>query len=229
MQFSQVDFVESKWHYEEHDLLDKLEKQCNELYRHAIKEYTYYNKLSTKFNVPILVISALNALCAISLNDFLEQKYVSILNAVLSAGTGVLGSIQLYLKLNEKMTNSLRSSINVKKLAIKISKEIKLKPRDRSTNGHDFMSECYAEFNTILEQGNPIEKKLANFIKNTPDTEEDTTQSSSPMYRVAQRFIKMSKRPSLDDNRSIASQLMNLARTPVNRRDGGGGTPESEV
>jgi hypothetical protein len=145
----------------------------------------------------------------------------------LSAGTGVLGSIQLYLKLNEKMTNSLRSSINVKKLAIKISKEIKLKPIDRSTNGHDFMSECYAEFNTILEQGNPIEKKLANFIKNTPDVEEDTPQTSSPVYRVAQRFIRMS-RPTIDDaNRSVASQLMAMARTPVNRS--GGGTPDSDV
>jgi len=227
MPFTQQDFLESKWHFEEHDLLDKLEKQCNELYRHAIKEYTYYNKLSTKFNIPILVVSAMNALCAIALNDFLEQKYVSILNAVLSAGTGVLGSIQLYLKLNEKMTNSLRSSINVKKLAIKISKEIKLKPIDRSTIGHDFMSECYAEFNTILEQGNPIEKKLTNFIKNTPDAEEDTTQSSSPVYRVAQRFIRIS-RPSIDDaNRSVASQLMAMARIPVNRS--GGGTPDSDV
>lgn len=223
MPFSQVDFGGSKWHFEEHDLLDKLEKQCNELYRHAIKEYTYYNKLASRFNIPILVISAMNALCAISLNDFLQQKYVSILNAVLSAGTGVLGSIQLYLKLNEKMTNALRTSINIKKLAIKISKEIKIKPVDRSTDGHDFMSECYAEFNTILEQSNPIEKKLTNFIKNTPDAEDDSTQSSSPVYRVAQRFIKMSKRPSLDN--SIASQLMNLARAPV----GGGGTPESEV
>lgn len=227
MPFSESEFVETKWHYEEHELLDKLEKQCNELYRHAIKEYTYYNKMSSRFNVPILIISAANALCAIALNEFLSQTFVSILNAILSAGTGVLGSIQLYLKLNEKMTNSLRTSINVKKLAIKISKEIKLKPRDRGTIGHDFMSECYAEFNTILEQGNPVEKKLSNFLKNTPDAEEDTTQSSSPVYRVAQRFVRMS-RPSLD-NPSIASQLMDLARTPVNHRGSGGGTPESEV
>jgi len=228
MTYTHVDFTGSNWHYEEHELLDKLEKQCNELHRHAIKEYTYYNRLSTRFNVPILIISAGNALCAISLNEFLGQKYVSILNAILSAGTGVLGSIQLYLKLNEKMSNALRTSINVKKLSIKISKEIKLKPVDRSTNGHDFMSECYAEFNTILEQGNPIEKKLTNYIKSTTDIDEDMTQSSSPVHRVAQRFIKMSKRPSLDENRSVASQLMDMARTPVNRY-GGGSTPESEV
>jgi hypothetical protein len=220
---------EDTWHDKEEAYLRKLEEQCNYMHRHYSKEFTYYNGLSSRFNIPILVISSVNALTAIALGQFVEQTMVSILNAILSAGTGVLGSIQLYLKLNEKMTNSLRSSINVKKLAIKISKEIKLKPTDRSTNGHDFMSECYAEFNTILEQGNPIEKKLANFIKNTPDTEEDMTQSSSPVIRVAQRFIKMSRRPSLDDTRSIASQLMNLARTPVNRRDGGGGTPESEV
>jgi hypothetical protein len=67
------------------------------------------------FNIPILIISALNALCAIALNDFLAQRYVSILNAVLSAGTGVLGSIQLYMKINEKMTNSVRASTLMKR------------------------------------------------------------------------------------------------------------------
>jgi hypothetical protein len=48
------------------------------------------------------MLSALNSLCAIALNDFIPQRFVSILNAVISAGTGVLGSIQLYMKINEK-------------------------------------------------------------------------------------------------------------------------------
>lgn len=124
----------------------------------------YYQKLSNKFNVPILVVSAVNALTAVGLNSFVRQEYVSVLNAILSAGTGVLGSIQLYLKINEKMTNSVRASILMKRLALKIAKELSIVSEHRVTDGQVFMNDCFAEFNTALEQGNPIEKAIANHM-----------------------------------------------------------------
>lgn len=154
----------ARWHPDEQEFLSKLEHQCNLYQEHHNKDHMYYQKLASRFNVPILVISALNALCAIALNDFLAQKYVSILNAVLSSGTGVLGSVQLYLKINEKMTNSIRASLLMKRLALKISKELSIEPENRVTDGQAFLSDCFAEFNTALEQGNPVEKSLENHL-----------------------------------------------------------------
>ena len=173
-----------KWHDEEEAFLKDLEKQCNKYYDYYTKEYKYYNKLSSKFNIPILIISAFNALCAIALNDFLSQKFVSILNAILSSGTGILGSVQLYMKINEKLTNSLRSSIHVKKLALKISKELTLGREQRGTEGSQFLSDCFAEFNTILEQSNPVEKKMKNFLQFSDYKEEDDSEISSPQARL---------------------------------------------
>jgi len=154
----------ARWHPDEQEFLAKLEHQCNLYQEHHNKDHIYYQKLASKFNVPILVISALNALCAIALNDFLPQKFVSILNAVLSSGTGVLGSIQLYLKINEKMTNSVRAALLMKRLALKISKELSIEMENRVTDGQAFLSDCFAEFNTALEQGNPVEKSLENHL-----------------------------------------------------------------
>lgn len=171
-----------KWHDEEEAFLKDLEKQCNKNYEYFTKEFRYYNKLSSKFNIPILIISAFNALCAIALNDFLSQRYVSILNAILSSGTGILGSIQLYMKVNEKLTNSLRSSIHVKKLALKISKELTLARDQRGTEGSQFLSDCFAEFNTIIEQSNPMEKTVKNFLKLTDG--DDDSEISSPQARL---------------------------------------------
>jgi histidine ammonia-lyase len=34
----------------------------------------------------------------------------------------------------------------------------------RATEGQAFLQECFSEFNTALEQGNPIEKKLKNHL-----------------------------------------------------------------
>ena len=161
---------EDPWHEREESFLTKIEQQCNDYAAHHTKDHMYYNKLSSRFNIPILIISSVNALTAISLNSFMNQEYVSILNAVLSAGTGVLGSIQLYMKLNEKMTNALRASILMKRLALKISKELSIDRDLRATEGQAFLQECFAEFNTALEQGNPIEKKLRNHLSLVPPT-----------------------------------------------------------
>ena len=87
------------WHEKEEQFLSKIERQCNAYTAHFNKDYQYYHKLSSRFNIPILIVSSINALTAISLNDFLGQRYVSILNAILSAGTGILGPIQLYKKI----------------------------------------------------------------------------------------------------------------------------------
>ena len=155
---------EDPWHDKEEEFLKKIEAQCNAYHVYFNKDYMYYHSLSSRFNIPILVVSSINALTAISLNDFLTQRYVSILNAILSAGTGILGSIQLYMKINEKMSNALRSGILMKRLALKISKEMSIDREQRGTVGQQFLQECFSEFNAALEQANPIEKKLQNFL-----------------------------------------------------------------
>jgi hypothetical protein len=155
---------EDPWHTKEEEFLKKIEAQCNAYQSYFNKDYQYYHSLSSRFNIPILIVSSINALTAISLNDFLTQRYVSILNAVLSAGTGILGSIQLYMKINEKMSNALRSGILMKRLALKISKEMSIDREQRGTVGQQFLQECFSEFNAALEQSNPIEKKVQNFL-----------------------------------------------------------------
>lgn len=195
-----------KWSDEEEEFLKKMERQCDVYYNHHTGDFKYYHRLASKFNIPILIISSINALTAVAMNEFVPQKFVSIINAILSAGTGVLGSIQLYMKINEKMTNALRSSIAFKRLALKISKEMTLAREDRVTEGQAFMGECFAELNTAIEQGNPVERtKLPNFMA-LPKVDLPTPPVS-PMMR------------------SVADSLLSLARARVN----GSGSDSPEV
>jgi hypothetical protein len=181
------------WFTEEENFLSSIEKQCNLYNAHHTKDFMYYNKLSTRFNVPILMLSALNSLCAIALNDFVPQRFVSILNAVISAGTGVLGSIQLYMKITEKMTNSLRSQIHFKKLALKISKELSIAREQRTTEGQTFLTECFNEFNTTIEQSNPLEKKILNHLAFTVEKQEVPGTPVTDRVMDAIRMFKRAK------------------------------------
>lgn len=191
---------EARWHQDEDDFLIKLEQQCNTYYEHHNKDHMFYQKLSTKFNIPILVVSAINALTAVGLNAFVRQEFVSVLNAVLSAGTGVLGSIQLYLKINEKMTNSVRASMLMKRLALKISKELSIDRAQRATEGQTFLQECFGEFNAALEQANPIEKKIQNFLALGEQPPMATPMSFMNLAAAAVNAVTTPKRGSSDDS-----------------------------
>ena len=191
---------EGNWHPEEEEFLAKIERQCNELHEHYSKEYKYYNKLSSRFNIPILIVSSINALTAISLNDFLGQRYVSILNAVLSAGTGILGSIQLFMKLNEKMTNALRASIGFRRLALKISKELTLDRNDRTTEGQPFLAECFSEYNTALEQANPLERRLPNHLQFGKLTSPPVSTPRQKLASIAQSLMSLGKTGESSDS-----------------------------
>jgi hypothetical protein len=230
---------EVRWHPDEQEFLAKLEQQCNSYYDHYSKDHLYYSKLASKFNVPILIVSAINALTAVGLNSFIAQEYVSVLNAILSAGTGVLGSIQLYLKINEKMANSLRASILMKRLALKISKELSISPENRVTDGQAFLTDCFAEFNTALEQGNPIEKDLHNHLAFTPVPKKekysfmnlvslgDSSSRGSPVHSEETRAKKLW---SLADKVQKAANFPHGLRSHFHQSESspGGMTPEEQ-
>ena len=192
----------TKWDETEEAFLAKLEKQCNYFHRHYNKEYTFYNRLSSKFNIPILVVSAINSLTAVALTTFIPQKYVSIMNAILSAGTGVLGSVQLYMKLNERMANSLRSSISMKRIALKITKELSLSRELRTIDGVAFVQDCFADFNQTLEAGNPIEKKVDNHL----ELSMSASQPPTPLTRF-QELVGRIRGGSTDSNESSETRV----------------------
>ena len=242
---------ELRWHPDEQDFLAKLEQQCNTYYDHHSKDHLFYSKLASKFNIPILIVSAINALTAVGLNSFIRQEFVSVLNAVLSAGTGVLGSIQLYMKINEKMTNALRASILMKRLALKISKELSIVPENRVTDGQAFLVDCFSEFNTALEQGNPIEKDLPNHLAFTELPKKEkfnllnmaaAAVSGSPRGRTSiTEFSSNGNLSRLGESRAkklwgLAEKVQTISRFPPessspSRQTGstpGGGTPEEQ-
>jgi hypothetical protein len=239
----------SRWHPDEQEFLAKLEQQCNIYQEYHNKDHLYYMKLASKFNIPILIVSAVNALTAVALNSFVPQEYVSVLNAVLSAGTGVLGSVQLYMKINEKMTNALRASILMKRLALKVSKELSIEPQNRVTDGQAFLADCFSEFNTALEQGNPVEKTLENQLAFTPivkkekysfmnlvtgspreprksSTDGGANSSYGNLSRLAEPRAK--KLWSLVDKAQIASRFPPESMSPfrLNGSSPGGSSPE---
>lgn len=195
------------WTDKEEDYLKKIHHQCNVYHLYYNKKSLRYTSLSQKFNIPILVISAVNSLVAISMPEFLNQNYVSILNGVLSLATGILGSIQLFLKLNEKLATCITVSLMFQKIGLKIGKELSIERELRVPDGKDFLMECFTEFNNAVDKCYPIDRKLPNHLLLNLSTSEKTNtiiemnslktdntsleqSSNDPDYVDAEREVK---------------------------------------
>ena len=156
--------TDSDWNENEEEYLKRLHYQCIEYFKHWNDKFCEYERKNKYFNIPILVISASNSLFAITLTNWLDQKYVSIINAVLSVMTAIIGSIQLFLKINEKMASAYLVSVKFNKLSLKISKEMSILRDKRLCDGKTFLNEIFNEFNDIIEKAGIQDTNLKQYL-----------------------------------------------------------------
>jgi hypothetical protein len=168
------------WNENEEEYLKKMHYQCIEFFKHWNQKFLYYEKKNKYFNIPILIISASNSLFAITLTNWIDQKYVSIINAVLSVMTAIIGSIQLFLKINEKMGSAYIVSIKFHKLSLKISKEMSILREKRICDGKTFLNEIFNEFNDIIEKAGIQDTVLKDYLSldRTPSPPSSLTSGS---------------------------------------------------
>lgn len=153
-----------EWNEKEIIYLRKLHYQTRLMHSYFNKKHLEYSKTHKKYHIPIMVLSSVNSLFCITLPQFMEQEYVSILNSVISAGVGILGSILLYLKIDQKMNTSYNISLSLNNLALRIGKELSIDVEMRSQSGVSFLNESFNEYIGIMEKALPIDRKLNNFL-----------------------------------------------------------------
>ena len=128
------------------------------------KQFQVYSRIHQRFTVPILVLSGINSLFAVSTQPFLQQNLISITNACLSLFCGILGSIQMFMKVDTKIHQYVICSHEFKKLSYRISRELSVEPNVRSNNGKEFVNDAFNEFNSILDKMETKEKRTREWL-----------------------------------------------------------------
>jgi hypothetical protein len=142
----------SNWSREVERLLDQIRTNSIELESHHKKKYFAIKKLTVWFRVPVIVLSSINALVAVSLTQYLPQNIISGMNAGISFIIGTLTSIGLYLKIEDRAEGELEASRKYHVLALNIFKILSLKDNDRGVDGDIFLSTCFSEYIKLFEQ-----------------------------------------------------------------------------
>ena len=135
---------------------------------HNKRFWIYKNVLFIAFRLPLIILSAFNSFFAIGMQNKLPQSTISMANALISLGCGILTSIELFLNLNKKMELELTTYKNYYTLSIDIYQIVKMNnfhtcDANKMKILEEKFIEIYNRYKELVSGSNAINMKQIGF------------------------------------------------------------------
>ena len=141
-------------------VLDKLRQNSSNLSNYPRKRYLVLKARLKYYRCPIIVLSACNSVASVSLQPFLNQTYISLLNMFLSLIVGIIGSIEMFLQINRELESSLVNQKEFYILSCDIYKYLELQRGNRITDERTFLQESYTRYIKLIETSYTLKKRI---------------------------------------------------------------------
>jgi len=177
-------------------VLDKIRQNSNLLANYHRKRYLTLKSNLKFYRIPIILISALNSVGAVSLQGFLGQTYISLINMFLSLVVGVLGSIEMFFQVQKQMETELIGSKEFYILSCDIYKWLSLEPDNRITTPREFLNESYTRYIKLIETSITLKKRIEDKLMEINQLQSPPTTPSIPQSVSTEFFIDTSSEES---------------------------------
>ena len=141
-------------------LLDEIRQNCVIMSDYHKKRYLYLKDTLKIFKIPIIILSSLNSIVAVGSQPYLEQGHISALVSGISLIVGILGSIELFMKVSENMEVELLAQREFYILSISIYKVLQLDAENRNVDMKLLLEETFSQYQKLIENSNVVEKKV---------------------------------------------------------------------
>lgn len=138
--------MEYKWHDDEENILTVISKKAFDMSEFHKGNYLKLQDQLKYYKIPVIIISGINSVIAVGLSDYISQNVISVTNCVLALTCGIIGSIELYLKISENMNREYISGRDLYLLHIDIKKTLALEPQNRNVDGDVYLSSIYNKY-----------------------------------------------------------------------------------
>jgi hypothetical protein len=107
------------------------------------------------------------------MQKFTSQTVVTVFTSCISLVVSVIGSLELFLGVNDKLTKELSSQKDTYNLAINISKMLLLSRVNRNQDGHQYLDESFNEYQKIVMESNIKNTRVKDnlLVIDTPSTD----------------------------------------------------------
>ena len=141
-------------------ILENIRCNSSILSHYHRKRYIQLKGRLKYYRLPVIVISAVNSVGAVSMQAFMNQKYISLINMFLSLSCGIIGSIELFYGFSKQMEVESVVSREFYVLATDIYKYLSLNRENRVVSGATFLTEIYSRYIKLIESSIILKKRI---------------------------------------------------------------------
>ena len=160
-------------------LLERIRHNSVKMSDYHKKRYFYLKENLKIFKIPIIILSSANSIISVGTQPYLEQGHISALVSGISLIVGILGSIELYLRLQENMEIEFVAQRDFYLLATEIFKVLQLDEENRNCDMKLYLEEKFAHYQKLIENSNVVSKKIKDKLTNLDVYPTSVTASES--------------------------------------------------
>ena len=144
-----IDIENQNWENDIESILEKIRKNSIILSHHHKKYYNYLKDKLKYFRIPIIILGSINTVLSISLEKY--TSWASIIICSINLGLTIIGSIELFLGIQNQIEKNLILQRDFYILSIDIYKTLQLNRKNRKMKGIEYLDKCFDEYNKLFQ------------------------------------------------------------------------------
>ena len=152
--------MDETWTDEIEHLLEKIRVNSINLSEYHRQKFYYWQSYGKYFRIPVIILASVNSTASVGLQKFIAQKWISLLSCFIGMLIGIMGSIELYLSIQECMDLEYKQSKEFYSLSIDIYKILYLKRVDRNEDGKQYLNDKFSYYIKLVEASNLLHNKM---------------------------------------------------------------------
>ena len=149
-------------------ILEHIRVNCAILTEYDRKDFLKLNNSIKYYRIPVLLLSSVASVWSVSGTAFLDQEIVSLTNCMLGLIAGTITSIELFVKLDEKMKLAEELSHKYYIISADIFKTLSLRDENRNQSGKDYLMEIFSNYLKLIEKSNILNKRVKDQLLPLP-------------------------------------------------------------
>jgi hypothetical protein len=142
------------WSTDIENVLERIRQNAVIMSLQHKRKYFRCKEFSSYFRIPTIVLSGINSVSSVGLQNYINQTDISAITCLISLVISVINSMELYLKLQETIDNELEKSKQYYNLSTDIFKVLSLDTDNRPHNAIEILEEFYKRYTDLYEQSN---------------------------------------------------------------------------
>jgi spore maturation protein SpmA len=175
---------DNTWTQDIESILESIRANSAVLTREYKKRHFLMKSTLRYFKIPVIVISAISSIISVGTQKYMEQSLISMTTCVLGLIVSVLGSIELYLKIQQQAEEDIIASREFQILSTEIFKTLSLRVEHRPINGKEFLEKKFDQYIKLIESSNPLAKKIVDSMQPVPRSASVSTSNSAESFML---------------------------------------------